>query len=719
MLDFLKRLFELGKPIVGPTGEGQKTDSASQNEETDDPSTHYRSSGTKDPVITQYFDLHAKIEAAQRVRDYRAAIAHARKTYSLLPAFVEAWKREYGRFDINTSVAVHTGSTLMAVMSDRQGIEELRLMLAKIPELRKWMDTADSARTDLDTVEAILECVTHTPGVMQRDLKDSIPNKDGRRIATLADWLEKAGRLKRQRQNQTYRLYVPEPQDNLPTIVRPSVVSQSTGSRRPPLQPRMIDLAVLPYVPLPSAPSRWENQAEPHSIAETGNSGHKTTPRFTLVEQNGWQIASEQKLPHQERPDTAFTDIHATNNGTFLVARNDRAQGYETMPAAIESRDRHGQVVAVAGLRNDVYRTGVNPLGRGIAFMSSKCVLHAYDESIQSLIELSLRDTAETQACMKRLGIVDEALKNHLRCVSLSVDNTRCLYTLVDEAWCVSEQGECQWGVRMPVTEGWNKVVRRSSLIATSAEIEQAMRIMGLKYPVCLDDIRHRHRELAKLWHPDLNPADPTAQEKMQRLNSAVEVLTGADPASLLETPEERVYYEKQLMRVAVDVPGVGNVQISGGMVRSEKQAADWIYSASFGSKLRNVFLGTYSGRIVEISSAGMPQRAYDIGTVARFIADTGDYLYILADTRLYVLTGDKLYTIVDVSDMADLVVAQTGFGLLEKKAFRWFREDGVLLGMVETSDPIRRVYSMPQGLVVETRQHRAVIGGAPFWWES
>lgn len=717
-MDFLKRLFGLGTCSSGNASKGPKLDSDPQTEGADDPSTYYTSSKTKSPVISEYFDLHAKIQTAQRVRDYPATIAHARRTYSLLPAFVEAWKREYGRFDINSSVAVHTGSTLMAVMSDGRGVEELRLMLTQIPELRKWMDAAESAKTDLDTVETILECVNHNPGVLQRDLKNHISNKDGRRIATLVEWLEKAGRIKRERQGQTHRLSAPGPQDSLPSIVKPSTASHSTGSGRSPLKPRIIDLAVLPYIPLPSAPSRWEHEAQHHIVAETSISGHKVTPRFSLVGHNGWRIASEQKLLHEERPDIAFTDIHPTNGGAFLVAPNDRAQGYEAMPAALESRDRQGNVSAVRGLRHDVYRTGVNPLGRGISFMSRNCVLHAYDEAIQPLIEFPLMNTAETQACAKRLGIVDESLKNHLRCVCLSADNTRCLYTLVDEAWCLSEQGECLWGVRMPVTEGWAKVVRRSSLIGTSVEIEQAMHIMRLNYPISFDDIRHRHRELAKLWHPDLNPADPTAQEKMQRLNRAVEVLTGADPGSLLGTREAQVYYERQLKGATIEVPGVGNVRMSLDMVGSEKQAADWIYSANFGARLRNVFLGTYSGRVVEISSEGTPQRAYDIGTMARLIADTGDYLYILADTRLYVLTADKLRAVVDVSDGADLVIAQTGFGLLEKKAFRWFREDGVPLSTVKTIDPIRRVYSRPQGLVVETRQHRAIIEGAPLWWE-
>ena len=106
------------------------------------------------------------------------------------------------------------------------------------------------------------------------------------------------------------------------------------------------------------------------------------------------------------------------------------------------------------------------------------------------------------------------------------------------------------------------------------------------------------------------------------------------------------------------------------------------------------------------------------MGSVPRRIVDTGNYIYLLTDTRLYVLRDDALLTLVDTFDGGDLVVAQTSFGLLEKKSLRWFREDGQYLGGVVSKDPIRRVYSTDTNMIVETRQRRATILGVPTWWK-
>ena len=73
------------------------------------------------------------------------------------------------------------------------------------------------------------------------------------------------------------------------------------------------------------------------------------------------------------------------------------------------------------------------------------------------------------------------------------------------------------------------------------------------------------------------------------------------------------------------------------GVGVGELQAADWIYAAAFGGPGSGAYLAGYSGRVVEVDSAGVAVRAYDIGAVPRRIVDTGDYLYILTDTRLYV----------------------------------------------------------------------------------
>lgn len=80
-------------------------------------------------------------------------------------------------------------------------------------------------------------------------------------------------------------------------------------------------------------------------------------------------------------------------------------------------------------------------------------------------------------------------------------------------------------------------------------------------------------------------------------------------------------------------------------------------------------------------------------------------------------LHNDALHALVDTFDGGDLVIAQTAFGLLEKKRLRWFHEDGQYMGSVVSKDPIRRVYSTAEGMAVETRRQRAIVQGVPTWW--
>jgi hypothetical protein len=62
--------------------------------------------------------------------------------------------------------------------------------------------------------------------------------------------------------------------------------------------------------------------------------------------------------------------------------------------------------------------------------------------------------------------------------------------------------------------------------------------------------------------------------------------------------------------------------------------------TAGFAGTDQGAFLAGYSGKIVQVDSDGRPVRVYDIGSVPRRIVDTGDFLYFLTDTRLYVLQG-------------------------------------------------------------------------------
>lgn len=320
------------------------------------------------------------------------------------------------------------------------------------------------------------------------------------------------------------------------------------------------------------------------------------------------------------------------------------------------------------------------------------------------------------QAANKRLDIPERQRKNHIRCVALNNDTRRYLFTVVDEAWCIRRTGEPVWGLRMPTPEEWTRCSARTEKCGTSDEISHALKLMRLELPVTPDEITRGYKRVAMETHPDRNSA-PDAVERMQELNSSMDLLTGTDLSDLSLSETGTVSYEKILSRRSVDL---GNGQAAGleiKIVVSEATAADWIYAADFAARDDGAYIAGYSGRVVAIASDGTPRRVFDIGAVPRQIIDVGEYLYILTDTRLYVLSDDRLEALVDVFEQGELLVGETGFALLESKSLTWFSPSGLAEGKITTRDPIRRVFSTQEGVTVETRRHRALIRGAPPWW--
>ena len=60
--------------------------------------------------------------------------------------------------------------------------------------------------------------------------------------------------------------------------------------------------------------------------------------------------------------------------------------------------------------------------------------------------------------------------------------------------------------------------------------------VLGVDKSASQDDIKKAYRKLARKFHPDLNPNDPTAKEKFQAINEANEVLSD---------PEKRKKYDE------------------------------------------------------------------------------------------------------------------------------------------------------------------------------
>jgi hypothetical protein len=470
---------------------------------------------------------------------------------------------------------------------------------------------------------------------------------------------------------------------------------------------------------------RWEerDQREADARASAAKKSKASRSERFEVRGEGWALAAEEKLAPEDRPDPAYKDVFPTGRYTHWLDPKGKREGFEYAASVLRVTDREGRVVAERGLPHDVYRSDVNADGTAILFLSREGMLHGYTEALAPFIEESLANLPEYRAQVDRFGIGPHELKNHTRTVAISSDRSCYLITVVDEAWCLdTASGQVVWGFRMPSKDGWTRVVaNRSERTGTSAEVEAALQLMQLELPVTPDMITKQYRVLAMRWHPDRNPGDPKATSRFQELGAAMELLTGADLSGLSGREVERVTYQQVLSTSRISVPdgrgGVADMGFTISMGVSESFASDWIYAANLGKDGRALLAG-YSGKVVVISTRGVPERVYDIGSVPRHITDAGEHLYILTDTRLYVLAGDRLEALVDVYGASDVVVGDRGFALLEPKTVTWYTPDGRRVGSVATRDPIRRVLSTSGGLVVETRQHRARVIGAPSWWE-
>jgi len=716
MLKFLKQLLGLSTtpPAAPPArtllqSSSHSTLSSPSSSPSSTPAIRV-SAGQEEKTADDYFGTMGKMQEAVSKREYERAARLARENLGQVPAFVRFTNRSYGSFDVASVPALEVGGTILALMGDDEGLAEMYGIVTSNRDLEHWVDAMKQHEEDRRLFEAILEAVRQNPGCRQTDMKSLVGTEDGRRVSTLIGWLDKAGKITRKKQGKTYAIWpagavqasAPPPKRN---------VRSHRIDRNPPTM-REIDVTAIPYVPLPRSPRRWEEVQVRGSVAGVP----EATDYFEVRDANGWEIGTIEKISPEEKPDPAFRQLHPLDSGLLMVDDIGKAEGLGSIPAAVIRYGRSGELLAKKPLLHDIYRINVSPMGRGLIAMSKDCVVHAYDDALDSILETTVGDAPEIRAIRKRFDIRDDQLKNHIRCVALSRDNSRYIFTAIDEAWCVQMDGRGLWGIKLPITDGWTRISEPSEMFGTSGEIQQALSLMGMSYPFAPEDIKKHYRQLAKEWHPDLNPGDPTATEKMKALNSAMQLLTGICASAL--PAYTGVQYAREINRTDVEVRGV-KLTMSASYVVSEIHAADWIYAASFAGWSNAVFLAGYSGKIVVLTDSGKPLRAYDIGSVPRRIVDTGDYLYILTDTRLYVLRDERLYTIIDTFDGGDLIVAQTGLGLLEKKRFRWFRENGTYLGGIVTKDPIRRVYAAPGGMKVETRTRRVLVRGVPEWWDE
>ena len=348
--------------------------------------------------------------------------------------------------------------------------------------------------------------------------------------------------------------------------------------------------------------NQMDKAGEKHSYAPVAAVASPSSQSlFTVLGGDGWAVTGERKLQDDERPNPAFDIAAVSESGTWLVDRFGSSAGQPEVKCVLRRLDQFGHLVGEKLLSHDAYRTSSGLVGSSIAVMDSSGRLHIYDAALNLVMETNLR---EDPRVVDHFRTIDTnywgEFKSQVRAVDVASEGDRYLFTLADEAWCCAMSGQALWGVAMPLTEGWKRVVGRTERFGVGREVEEALRLLELSLPVSPAEIKRKYRILAMAHHPDRNPNSPGAEERMKALNRAFEVLTGVDPNTLSFEESDVTYFARTAPDQVIELERFRlEITMTGGTPQ------DWVYGASFAAADGCAYLATYSGQSHPALSGG------------------------------------------------------------------------------------------------------------------
>lgn len=432
---------------------------------------------------------------------------------------------------------------------------------------------------------------------------------------------------------------------------------------------------------------------------------------FEIENNKKWKISSIIKMEKNDKPDPSFKLLNFIADGIIYINKNGKSDMVkDPYQAVLMKYDLEGNIVAKKRINHNIYRYSNNPKSSNIAILDDAGVMYIYNSNIDLSLKKDLKnDERILQHLKENKGNYWGDFKSKIRAIDVNATSDKILFTIADEIWCTNFSGSTYWGVRTPLNEGWERFVGKSDANKIDSNISDALKCLGLELPVSPEEIKKQYRINARKYHPDVNK-NSNANEIMQKINESFQTLTGINPETLAtkEDQSDEVFYKKTKPDFEFRVEN-----ISFQMTSNLGFAQDWIYEASFSSESENVFIGTYSGKIIELDSFGNPLRIFDIGTVPDQIIESGEYLYISNSTRLYIIKNkEKLVGFIDIFQQGKLIITKSGFGLLSDKILQWHTQEGINIGSIKSKDPIRSVYTINNKTIIETMQNKAVIEG-------
>lgn len=471
--------------------------------------------------------------------------------------------------------------------------------------------------------------------------------------------------------------------------------------------PKTLNLDTIDYYPLPPAPSKWDTILQETKIIED--------ELFKITDSKYKDIVIKNvfKLSMVERPDPAYKIIMPSSVGFIEIDKNGKVKNFPGCCSALALRDKSGKLIKEVGLNHSIYRIGLDHFARHFVLMDKESCLHIYNENLEEIRRSSLASDPRVMQFGSDVSYSGN-VRTAIRCIDVSSDGNSVLFTIADSAFLVDLYGNTIWARSMPLGEGWVREFFKGGRVGTSQEVLNALTFLGLSMPVTRNQIRGRYHELSKLYHPDLNQNNSDHGEMMKLLNIHHDVLTGIDSNELSKNPNNDYLTYRRTKPDKVEKISFTNKDFSYEFsieINMGGPHLDWIYAASISNKNGGTYLGTYSGKVIKLDEFGEPQYALDVANVPREIIEVCEYLYILTDTRLYIINEEKaLVNLIDVHNQGKLAVSPEGFGLYAEKSLTWYTPSGDFQFSMTTKHPLRTFYISDGLMIIETREHRALV---------
>jgi hypothetical protein len=256
----------------------------------------------------------------------------------------------------------------------------------------------------------------------------------------------------------------------------------------------------------------------------------------------------------------------------------------------------------------------------------------------------------------------------------------------------------------MPPPEGYE--VERKETQLNSPAVNHALSLLELYGSPTQEEIKRQFRHLALKYHPDRNPGNPLAEEKMKLIIAAYQVLSDENIQSALAGLDDMEYYYKIIDERQINVENVG---LSFKMILSMSGQGDWIYASHVTEEAERIYLGCYSGRVYCVNQEGSVLKIYITDDTIQHIEERFPYLYIQTNYSLFVIQNERVINHLEIGNDS-FSFAAWGFFIKGNSIISLYDHSGSQIGNIRFYNQTYEIIPTNQGVIVYTKQGRVIV---------